>query len=122
MYAHTHTGMLSGKLLSVFCPENHQCDKGSKAPGRPPAGGCNGAALWGVKLALLAAMLAVFESAIAKMRVFRVPEFLGAALLLALPLALTLSPAPAQPAPPPATIDTVEPKGTAGGSAGMASR
>jgi formate hydrogenlyase subunit 4 len=28
--------------------------------------------------------LAGFESAIAKMRVFRVPEFLGAALLLAL--------------------------------------
>ena len=29
-------------------------------------------------------MLAVFETAIAKMRVFRVPEFLGAALMLAL--------------------------------------
>ena len=35
-------------------------------------------------LALLGAALAVFESAIAKMRVFRVPEFLGAALLLGL--------------------------------------
>ena len=32
----------------------------------------------------LALALAAFESAIAKMRVFRVPEFLGAALLLGL--------------------------------------
>ncbi|KAA2214559.1 respiratory chain complex I subunit 1 family protein [Teichococcus oryzae] len=39
---------------------------------------------WVVKLGALAVALAVFESAIAKMRVFRVPEFLGAALLLAL--------------------------------------
>ena len=36
------------------------------------------------KLAVLGALLAVFETAIAKMRVFRVPEFLGAALMLAL--------------------------------------
>jgi formate hydrogenlyase subunit 4 len=33
---------------------------------------------------LLALVLAAFESAIAKMRVFRVPEFLGIALLLGL--------------------------------------
>ncbi len=39
---------------------------------------------WVVKMAGFAVALAVFESAIAKMRVFRVPEFLGAALLLAL--------------------------------------
>jgi formate hydrogenlyase subunit 4 len=31
---------------------------------------------------VLAAGLAVFETALAKMRVFRVPEFLGVALLL----------------------------------------
>jgi len=37
-----------------------------------------------VKMAALGFALAVFESAIAKMRVFRVPEFLGAALLLGL--------------------------------------
>jgi formate hydrogenlyase subunit 4 len=43
-----------------------------------------GLAAWLVKLAGFALGLAVFESAIAKMRVFRVPEFLGAALLLAL--------------------------------------
>ncbi|HWL83494.1 MAG TPA: NADH-quinone oxidoreductase subunit H [Roseomonas sp.] len=39
---------------------------------------------WVIKLGALAVALAVFESLIAKMRVFRVPEFLGAALLLAL--------------------------------------
>jgi formate hydrogenlyase subunit 4 len=37
-----------------------------------------------VKLALGGALLAVFETSIAKMRVFRVPEFLGAALMLGL--------------------------------------
>jgi formate hydrogenlyase subunit 4 len=36
------------------------------------------------KLALCGILLAVFETAIAKMRVFRVPDFLGAALMLAL--------------------------------------
>jgi formate hydrogenlyase subunit 4 len=37
-----------------------------------------------VKLTLLAFALVVFETAIAKMRVFRVPEFLGVALMLGL--------------------------------------
>ncbi len=36
------------------------------------------------KLAFCGSLLAVFETAIAKMRVFRVPQFLGAALMLAL--------------------------------------
>jgi formate hydrogenlyase subunit 4 len=36
------------------------------------------------KLAVCGILLAVFETAIAKMRVFRVPDFLGAALMLAL--------------------------------------
>lgn len=36
------------------------------------------------KLTVLAILLAVFETAVAKMRVFRVPDFLGAALMLAL--------------------------------------
>jgi formate hydrogenlyase subunit 4 len=40
------------------------------------------------KLALSAVCLALFETAIAKMRVFRVPEFLGAALMLGLLAAL----------------------------------
>jgi formate hydrogenlyase subunit 4 len=43
-----------------------------------------------VKLAGLALLLAVFETAIAKMRVFRVSEFLGAALMLGLLATLLL--------------------------------
>ena len=43
-----------------------------------------GAAVYVVKLAGLSLLLAVFETAVAKMRVFRVPDFLGAALMLAL--------------------------------------
>jgi formate hydrogenlyase subunit 4 len=36
------------------------------------------------KLAVAGMLLALFETVIAKMRVFRVPDFLGAALMLAL--------------------------------------
>jgi formate hydrogenlyase subunit 4 len=43
-----------------------------------------GAATYLGKLTVLAMLLAVFETAVAKMRVFRVPDFLGAALMLAL--------------------------------------
>jgi len=43
-----------------------------------------GIAAYALKLAAGGALLAVFETSIAKMRVFRVPEFLGAALMLAL--------------------------------------
>jgi formate hydrogenlyase subunit 4 len=43
-----------------------------------------GAAAYVAKLALFGALLALFETSIAKMRVFRVPEFLGAALMLGL--------------------------------------
>lgn len=43
-----------------------------------------GALLYLGKLALCGFLLAVFETSIAKMRVFRIPEFLGAALMLAL--------------------------------------
>jgi formate hydrogenlyase subunit 4 len=48
------------------------------------------AVLWVGKLAVLVLALSAFENAIAKMRVFRVPEFLGAALLLALVAAVLL--------------------------------
>ena len=41
-----------------------------------------GAGLYVVKLAVAGVALAVFETSIAKMRVFRVPDFLGAALML----------------------------------------
>ncbi len=43
-----------------------------------------GALLYVLKLVLCGFLLAVFETSIAKMRVFRIPEFLGAALMLAL--------------------------------------
>ncbi len=43
-----------------------------------------GAAAWLGKLMVGGTLLALFETAIAKMRVFRVPEFLGAALMLGL--------------------------------------
>jgi formate hydrogenlyase subunit 4 len=43
-----------------------------------------GAVAYIAKLAACGIALAVFETAIAKMRVFRIPEFLGAALMLAL--------------------------------------
>jgi formate hydrogenlyase subunit 4 len=57
--------------------------------GQAPAGAwphlwIPGLLAWAAKMAGLALALAAFESAIAKMRVFRVPEFLGAALLLGL--------------------------------------
>ena len=42
------------------------------------------------KLAVGGFLLALFETAIAKMRVFRVPEFLGAALMLGLLATLLL--------------------------------
>lgn len=43
-----------------------------------------GAAAWLVKLAAGGFLLGLFETSIAKMRVFRVPDFLGAALMLGL--------------------------------------
>jgi formate hydrogenlyase subunit 4 len=43
-----------------------------------------GIAIYAAKLAVGGVLLAVFETVIAKMRVFRVPEFLGAALMLGL--------------------------------------
>jgi len=47
-----------------------------------PLSWLGGLALWAGKLGLMAAALSVFEISSAKMRVFRVPEFLGVALLL----------------------------------------
>ena len=44
----------------------------------------SGAAIYLVKIAVVSTLLALFETMIAKMRVFRVPEFLGAALMLGL--------------------------------------
>ncbi|MGE5723169.1 MAG: respiratory chain complex I subunit 1 family protein [Sphingomonadales bacterium] len=49
-----------------------------------------GALAYGAKIGLCGLLLAVFETAIAKMRVFRVPDFLGAALMLGLLATLLL--------------------------------
>ncbi|MFL1461577.1 respiratory chain complex I subunit 1 family protein [Roseococcus sp. DSY-14] len=65
-------------LLALFAPW------GMAPAGAGPLGWAGGALAWAAKLAVLGAALAVFETAIAKLRVFRVPEFLGGALLLAL--------------------------------------
>ena len=45
---------------------------------------------WGLKMMALATALACFETGIAKMRVFRVPEFLGVAILFGLLAAVVL--------------------------------
>jgi formate hydrogenlyase subunit 4 len=50
----------------------------------PPAAYLVGLGAYALKLAVGGFLLAVFETSIAKMRVFRVPEFLGAALMLGL--------------------------------------
>jgi formate hydrogenlyase subunit 4 len=65
-------------LLAVFLPF------GTAPAGSGPLAWVAGLLAWLLKMGGLCLALAVFESSIAKMRVFRVPEFLGAALLLAL--------------------------------------
>ena len=65
-------------IAGVFVPW------GLAASGSGPAAYAAGAAAYLVKLAAGGFLLALFETAIAKMRVFRVPEFLGAALMLGL--------------------------------------
>ncbi len=58
--------------------------------GAGPVAWAIGLVAWTAKMALLAVALAVFETAMAKMRVFRVPEFLGIAVLLGLLAAVFL--------------------------------
>lgn len=65
-------------LVAVFLPF------GTAPEGSGPLAWILGLLAWLLKMGALCLALAAFESAIAKMRVFRVPEFLGAALLLAL--------------------------------------
>lgn len=71
-------------LACIFCPW------GIAAAGDGPAAFLVGIGAYVAKLALGGAALAFFETSIAKMRVFRVPEFLGAALMLALLATLLL--------------------------------
>ena len=65
-------------IAAIFLPF------GTAPVGFAPLGWMVGLVAWVAKISALCLVLAAFESAIAKMRVFRVPEFLGAALLLAL--------------------------------------
>lgn len=65
-------------LAAIFLPF------GAAPAGAGPVAWVLGLLAWLLKMAALCLALAGFENAIAKMRVFRVPEFLGAALLLAL--------------------------------------
>jgi formate hydrogenlyase subunit 4 len=57
---------------------------GLAASGASPPAFMLGLAAYVAKLALAGLLLSLFETSIAKMRVFRVPEFLGAALMLGL--------------------------------------
>ena len=57
---------------------------GIAAPGAGPLGHLLGGVIYLGKLAVFAVLLALFETSVAKMRVFRVPQFLGAALMLSL--------------------------------------
>jgi formate hydrogenlyase subunit 4 len=88
-YSGRHLAMIEGaafvKLLlyaslmaCVFAPF------GMAAAGDGPLAYLAGIAAYLVKLVLAAVVLAVFETSIAKMRVFRLPEFIGTALMLGL--------------------------------------
>ncbi len=55
-----------------------------------PAAILLGLGAWAVKLAVGGALLALFETSIAKMRVFRVSDFMGAGLMLGLLAVLLL--------------------------------
>jgi len=57
---------------------------GIAAPGADLAAHLLGIFVFAVKLACAGVLLALFETSIAKMRVFRVPDFLGVALMLGL--------------------------------------
>ncbi len=71
-------------IASVFVPW------GLTGPGSGPTAYGLAAIAYLAKLAVGGFLLALFETAIAKMRVFRVPEFLGAALMLGLLATLLL--------------------------------
>ncbi len=65
-------------IAAIFAPW------GMASAGAGVAAYAVGAAAWLAKLVVAAAALGLFETSVAKMRVFRVPEFLGAALMLGL--------------------------------------
>ncbi len=63
---------------------------GIAVSGQGPAAYVAALGIYGAKLAVAGFMLAVFETVVAKMRVFRVSDFLGAALMLGFLAALLL--------------------------------
>lgn len=65
-------------IACVFAPW------GIAPSGAGPLAFAAGLVLYGAKVAIIGFLLAFFETSIAKMRVFRVPEFLGVALMLGL--------------------------------------
>ena len=65
-------------IICIFLPF------GIAVSGAGPLAYLAGGGAWAVKLAAGGIVLGIFEMSIAKMRVFRVPNFLGAALMLAL--------------------------------------
>ena len=71
-------------IAAIFAPW------GMARAGAMPEAYAIGLAIYVGKLAVGGVLLAVFETSIAKMRVFRVPEFLGAALMLGLLATLLL--------------------------------
>ncbi|WP_374572722.1 respiratory chain complex I subunit 1 family protein [Phenylobacterium sp.] len=71
-------------IAALFLP------MGMAHPGDPPLAYLVGLVAYLAKMTLGGVLLGVFEVSIAKMRVFRVPEFLGAALMLGLLATLLL--------------------------------
>jgi len=65
-------------IVCIFCPW------GIAPHGAGPIGYALGALAYLAKATVAAGLMVLFETSIAKMRVFRVPEFLGAALMLGL--------------------------------------
>ena len=70
--------MYTSLIACIFCPW------GIAPPGAGVAAYGIGMAGWVAKMAAGGTALAVFETIVAKMRVFRVPDFLGIALMLGL--------------------------------------
>lgn len=76
--SHVKLTLYVGLIACIFFPW------GMATPGEGAGAALLGLAFFALKLAVAGALLAVFETSIAKMRVFRYGEFLGGALLLSL--------------------------------------
>jgi formate hydrogenlyase subunit 4 len=79
-----HLLLWIGLIAAIFAPF------GAAAAGASPLFWLTGLLAWATKILVTATALGLFEVSIAKMRVFRVPEFLGIAILLGLLAAVFL--------------------------------